>query len=342
MCETNLQCYVNAVFPGEILFYDNDKFVSSIKYHDSTLLELCDSDIYFNIGSDRFKPSISIVDGRERKYLQKKYHIASMANEHKILSISGSVDLDCYMHLDDGTIKDFNGFIRKIALLEFCKRITDIIIITNIARVGSVGISDSIVIQDNMRDMSKILPDLSANSIFNAKNSAEEHNWPKFADIKIADAWNWAMSNHLALDAFDGTQLGRALSAFSRIFEYSKFDELVQLVWAMVGIEAIFGKESNGIMEQLREKAEVIFGEQEQFKKRISKMYKFRSKFIHGKLDFPCANFLYDGAVPAEKFDAELFDSCYMAIAILCGALQYIAANGWSGLSFKYKVEESN
>ncbi len=339
---TSFQCYVSAVFPAEYYFQDAVEQKRSIEYYSKTLDEICDGSIYFYMGKNKITPSIVSIDGREKKYIIKKYELPKIAERYGLLSISCSIDFDNYRKefLSDDKVADTLAY--KFSLSEFCKRISDLIVVANIAKIGSIGICDSVVIHDNKRSLIKNLPDMDASLISSARYSAIKYGWPTISDVKIKDVWDWAFNNYAALEAFDGTPLGRALSAYSRIFEYSKLDALVQLVWAMVGIESLYGKESTGINEQLRAKTEVIFGKQQDFKKRISKMYKFRSKFIHGKLDFPCFNLLYDGDEPFEKFGDDLMDACDMAIALLSCTLQYIASHGWSGLSFEYVVGNNN
>ncbi|QOY36478.1 hypothetical protein AWH56_001945 [Anaerobacillus isosaccharinicus] len=77
---------------------------------------------------------------------------------------------------------------------------------------------------------------------------------------------------------------GRALSSFSFLLgkDYTNI-----LFRSVMGIEALYAKGTSSLQEQVREKSQLILGKQEAFKKVYTNMYNFRSRYIHGDLDFP-------------------------------------------------------
>ena len=83
---------------------------------------------------------------------------------------------------------------------------------------------------------------------------------------------------------FSDDPTSRALVALTNVMASV---DVMQLFWALVGIEALFVSDRGGIQEQLREKIEALLGPREQFRKLIDGMYSIRSRLIHGAADIP-------------------------------------------------------
>jgi hypothetical protein len=58
-------------------------------------------------------------------------------------------------------------------------------------------------------------------------------------------------------------------------------------------------------------------------------MYEFRSRFIHGDLDFPGLYTLGDASPGIEKYNAAQEETVSYAIAILIASLQEIIKGNW-------------
>ena len=114
----------------------------------------------------------------------------------------------------------------------------------------------------------------------------------------------------------------------------------MQLFWALMGIEALYVKGNVGLMQQVREKSQAFLDPQEAFKKRISQMYHFRSRFIHGDLGFPGYPLIFDGDERVQRHYEQLGKSISLAVAILVATIQELIQRGWSGLDFSYKVDD--
>jgi hypothetical protein len=174
-----------------------------------------------------------------------------------------------------------------------------------------------------------------------AVRMASKIDWPKLQRLDVAQAWQWANKHIDFLDSFSGRPTGRAINAFSGLLEKNTADEPMQLVWALIGIEALYVGGKVSIMEQVREKVQSFLGKQETYKKKIVEMYNFRSRFVHGDLDFPDLHLIGDGRPAVERFDRELLESITMAVSILAATLQEIIQRDWNGLSFMYQVNDS-
>ncbi len=92
----------------------------------------------------------------------------------------------------------------------------------------------------------------------------------------------------------------------------------------------------------MREKIWLFLGEQETHKKDITRLYSYRSAFVHGGCDFPGINCSYlPKELDTEKQDKKLIESSSLAQAILVATIQELVRQGWTGLDFSYSVADS-
>lgn len=226
------------------------------------------------------------------------------------------------------------------ARTRFIKRIWDIIMIANVAHVGILDPIKSAVFQDG-DSVGDIGGHIETTALWHACDVASRIGWPELHLIEFAEAWEWAISHQGFLDGFGDTPVDRALNAFTQVLNPDTAFRPMQLFWALMGIEALYAKGSTGIMQQVKEKSQVLLGPQESFKKRIAQMYDFRSRLIHGDSVFPGYPVVFDADKRLKKHDDRLYESIGLAIAILVATLQEIIQRGWSGLHFSYKANEA-
>jgi len=69
-------------------------------------------------------------------------------------------------------------------------------------------------------------------------------------------------------------------------------------------------------------------------------MYGFRSRLIHGDLDFPGHPVIFDADKRLAEHDERLRESTALAVAILLATLQELIQRGWSELHFHYEVSQ--
>jgi hypothetical protein len=184
------------------------------------------------------------------------------------------------------------------------------------------------------------VPPMDAWPLQRAVELSAKIGWPNLQNIDLSTAWRWANTNISFSDGFDGTATGRALSAFSRLFEGGELDEAVQLLWSMIGIEALYVTGKAAIMEQVRERVQHFLGRQNTHKKKIAQMYEFRSRFVHGVVDFPGLYLIGDADPRFEKYSDEQGETVNIAVAILVATLQEIIRRGWKGLTFETTVND--
>jgi len=225
--------------------------------------------------------------------------------------------------------------------MEFRRRVLDILTISNLSHIGSVGLLDSIVAQDGRLSTTEDIPRMSAFNLQRAVDLAESINWPILKVIPFAQVWGWADRHIEMLDDFSSSSTGRALMAFSRLFALIPGDEAMQLLWALIGIEALYVRGKTAILEQVREKSQTLLGKQESHKKKICEMYDFRSRFIHGDMNYPGLGLHKDATPEFEKYTNDQMRAVDTAVAILAATLQEIIARDWTGLDFSYVVADA-
>lgn len=172
-----------------------------------------------------------------------------------------------------------------------------------------------------------------------ANSKARKLGWPPLRELPVAAVWKW-MTRVPGLEEGQGRgPVGRALSALSYLLsdQYGG-SPVVDLVWALVGLEALYGKGNLGLKAQLLEKSEVVLGPRMAYKKRFGGMYDFRSRFVHGDIDFPLA-YVDRSSLEPENFDREADESLLIAAAMLIATLQQLVERDLYELSFSYTLD---
>jgi hypothetical protein len=247
-----------------------------------------------------------------------------------------------YIEIETSEIDKVDKEIQSTIFTDFfSKRITDLLLVANLCRPGSIEVEYSVILNDGQLQPYSHLPKINCWQLQRAVKLSKETDWPGLKEIPIKQAWEWAMDHKSAFEGYDSTPLGRAISAYSRLFETGKIDEAMHLVWSLIGIEALYVRGKNSIMEQVREKVYAFIGEPQTYKKKLAKMYEFRSRFIHGDLDFEPFVVEHDARYEIERHMVEQSEAIDTAVAVLAATLQEIIIRNWSGLDFCYVVSDS-
>ena len=117
--------------------------------------------------------------------------------------------------------------------------------------------------------------------------------------------------------------------------DYKDENELA-LVWALIGLEALYGKGNVGLKSQLIEKTESLLGKMTMFKKEFGQMYDFRSRLVHGDKNFHFKGF---ERIPEDGFSSQLRVSEDLAITTLISTLKHMCSNNVHELNFRVIVE---
>ena len=171
---------------------------------------------------------------------------------------------------------------------------------------------------------------------------AGEKAWPNIESLSIKQVWQWMCFFDPLSGNLGQSEIGRALNALTHLLSEKPIEgrELVDLMWAMIGLEALYGRGTTDLTYQLVEKARVLLGQSAGFEKSVKEMYRFRSLFIHGKAPFPGAFFASDAMPEYERHINEASDASFLAAAVLVASLQQIAKRNWKSLGFSFVVDE--
>lgn len=217
------------------------------------------------------------------------------------------------------------------------RAVRDLTLAANLAKPGAVEIAGGICIADGSPVSHTVGAITSMLTV--AVEEIADLGWPVIQDLSIGAVWRWMRE----LPGFDhgspGGRGGRALAAFSyqlkgSIAENSPMD----LVWALVGLEALYGKGKEGLRAQLIEKSQALLGKPHAFRKRFHGMYDYRSRFVHGDLDLPLSYQLYTGSKATSTFESESDTTLTTAVAVLVASLQELVVRGWAEPHFTYVV----
>lgn len=232
---------------------------------------------------------------------------------------------------DEIVALDFN----KALIYEiFHKRVQDLIFACNISNFGSISIEEYVIFQDKgVYLIGGGRTDY--NILFEARQSSLIWQYPNLTEIRINKVWDWLIKRSDFLEGYSQSAVTRALL---NLLEVANSETNMKLFRAVMGIEGLYTKSKNNLMEQVREKTQILLGEQENFKKMYSKMYEFRSKFIHGELNFP-TKINIEFSKRQEDYIEDLSKVTHFAILLLGASIQQLIINDWHEIQFEYIVK---
>lgn len=220
-------------------------------------------------------------------------------------------------------------------LYEFNQQIEIFKIAVNISYPGLLEIRETKIYINHKyhRSSSK-----SLSSLLVSVTEANIDEWPKINIININKSWNWLKQRNGFIKGMATNSIERALCALSYIYDCYSYEDLF---YSMIGIEAIYVRSKEGILQQIKEKSKAIFGEPKDYMKRLKHMYNVRSRFIHGELNFPpryCPD--NDTQEFAQFADKEYFDALNMAQALLIASIQQFVLMDTEEIEFELKVKK--
>jgi hypothetical protein len=180
---------------------------------------------------------------------------------------------------------------------------------------------------------------LKPTHIYPARREAEEKGWPQLESLRLDTCLEWLRRIPGFLEGVPYGALGRAVSAASKLLGFDAPAPGEGLMWCMIGLEALYTSGHEGLSAQLLEKAQVLLGQLQAHKKAFKGLYPYRSRFIHGDLDFPLAYTPYDALEAFMKSEMHLYDIELLSTAFLIGSLQSMASAGRMDLRFHWALD---
>lgn len=175
-----------------------------------------------------------------------------------------------------------------------------------------------------------------------ARNHAATVNWPPLSDLSMLTVLNWLEALPALRDGMGREPVGRAVAALSHLFQSDLSEHRDGLVWALLGLEALYAVGINGLQAQISEKSEIVLGPRTQHKKLVSRMYDFRSRLLHGDRDIPVAAFRSADreSDDVRKYEDEEYNSELIAISMLLATIQEMVRRQRHELAFSYRIAE--
>jgi hypothetical protein len=211
---------------------------------------------------------------------------------------------------------------------------TDLLLALNIAMPGIFSVQSGYVFQDNV--FCERLPTMQTN-LEQSLEVSQQMNWPPIQWLPIPSVWAWLLQDDGFGHRFSSSPLGRALCAFSFLMGDRPWASanISDLIWSLVGLEALYERGNFDMTNQIVEKTQLFLGHQTDFKNDVKKMYHYRSRLLHGDLDFPSA---YSRGSD-DDFSNESSRASSIAAAILVSTLQRMALENLRELRFHYVME---
>jgi hypothetical protein len=222
--------------------------------------------------------------------------------------------------------------------VELERFIAQIALAACIAKPGAIEMMDAgiVFIDDEIKTTRPFF-----SGLWNVWLHAEKRKWPLIVRMSILDVWSWVQKLPGIADGIGKGPVGRALAAMAYLLKEEPTESPIDLVWALIGLEALYVRGKEALGEQLRRKTEVFLGPRHEFKKQVTHMYQFRSDLMHGSVDIPFpANLYDDDGAGIESFLNGQYECELTATAILLASLQKLIQNGWYSLEFEERVVE--
>lgn len=160
--------------------------------------------------------------------------------------------------------------------------------------------------------------------------------WPEIRELPLSTVWRWLKASRSIESNFATGAVGRALHAAAHILYARSF--VTELVWVMVGLESLFTSGEGGLLHQVRERGQALLGRSGRASKDISEMYRIRSKFLHGKLDFPGPHYADHGGDEFRHWTGDMLQALATGRAMLIASLQELIVRDWHELEFGVSV----
>lgn len=239
-----------------------------------------------------------------------------------------------YCEIPQSAVERINTHLCTYALAQ---KVGDIALAINIANPGLLYFDPYFIYVDGRfqreeRGFSWILAE--------ATSYAKQLGWPPISVLPVNIVWKWLIT----LSEFDTGmvkgRIGRALSALTYLIPTNNWDTSPSdLVWALLGLEALYCDGNQGLKKQLMEKSAIVLGPRLTHAKKFNSMYDYRSRFLHGDFDFPRAHFEIEHDHVA-KFLGESYDCWSIAVSMLISTIQYLVEKNLNALEFGYAIRQ--
>lgn len=157
---------------------------------------------------------------------------------------------------------------------------------------------------------------ITAENMMYVYEHARRMGWPKIKSISLTQTLNWYNNNNIHTLDQSKNPLHRAINAFSQLLGDLSSNNSSNLFWIMLGIEALLVEGNQNITTQFKEKSILILGQPKEYSKKLTKLYDYRSKLVHGSSEiFP--KFRVDYEAHHKEYDDYLSFATSILIALI-------------------------
>lgn len=307
--------------------------------------------LFFNISG--FEASIEIAVSENASLHQgfKRY----WAQQHKglawdywFIKLSSIVEVDISREARSSGVYSGNKLIRKevlpisvlldVATSVFEHNIQDFLLCMTIAAPGTVNtVRGTLWLNGKFhRIIDGFYSDLDNDVLY----VREEIGWPISKSLPVEKVWDWFHSFKGIERGVGRGSIGRAVAAMSYLVR-SDFREKsdFEIMWALLGLEAIYCHPNSGTMNQLIEKSQILLGPIDRNKNAIREMYNLRSRILHGDLDLPFKYSCWDGEPTASAYWDKQDKADSIAKIMLVSTLQILVERDIIDINFKYILD---
>jgi hypothetical protein len=251
-------------------------------------------------------------------------HFTARANVRLLESEEGGIDLDK---------AQLRPVAESVASEEFANTLSRLLLCACLAKPGAVYTDEAAVWANQVAHGT--VPAFYG-SLEAAVRTARELKWPTLDTVAIPDIWAWAAQLPGFADGMPQGRIGRAIAGLSHLVVT---ETSAGLVWALIGLEALYCRGVGNLKRQLMEKSEVLLGPRREFKRRFDKMYDFRSRLVHGDVNLPLL-FSTFSTTEHQQYDHELYEAESIASAMLLATVHEMVRRRWYDLNYGYSLIE--
>jgi hypothetical protein len=195
-------------------------------------------------------------------------------------------------------------------------RIFELLIISQIARPGSLKLREGIIWINGNRHLETV-PE-----IMNCREAMElrvKTGYPHVAFLKLTDLYRWATEKGVLFSKLPENSYQYVLNYLSYVQGDST--QIHSVLYKMMALEKLYTQGVNQIAAQLNEKIQVFLGEMNSYKSQIKKMYDIRSRYFHGSIPLPPMH-KADHFEELPAFQHELDEANDLSLLLIIATLQ--------------------
>jgi len=165
-----------------------------------------------------------------------------------------------------------------------------------------------------------------------AVQTARSIGWPPLKNLELRQVYDWARRLPGWGRGVSGNNVDTAFAALMSVLCLEPGEPVLALVWALVGLEALYTSANMRTRKQMLDGAEGLLGRCSANRSLFSAMYRVRSRFLHGGL--PVAYTYRDTDLDeyADSMFRALMQSRELATALLLASLHELIDRGWTSM----------